>query len=190
MINRVNPNPAARFIVHNRQAENKNRNEGKRNQLGATDKVEISAKARDALKNPPVKQEIVDEQEKAVDDIISEYVDRVTTGRTDDTDDAANMERRKKLAAMKIAMRISNGDNVPMQDHRFLAEYDPKLYKAALKASLVADNDDPKDYDSLVEEMFGEGNVEVSSESEYSEVEADGATAETVDVIVESFDYY
>jgi len=54
---------------------------------------------------------------------------------------------------MKIAMRISKGDIVPMQDHRFLAEYDSALYKAAMNASVVANNKDPERHESLADEL-------------------------------------
>ena len=87
-------------------------------------------------------------------------------------------------------MRIANGDNVPMVDHRFLAEYDSALYKTALKASLVANNDDPKDYDSLVEEMFAEDHARAGSERIDSETGVDSEAAEVADAPTESVDVY
>ena len=49
-----------------------------------------------------------------------------------------------------IAMRIMRGDNVPHQDHRFLAENDPELYAKAM--SLRITKEDPEDHDRLSED--------------------------------------
>jgi hypothetical protein len=84
---------------------------------------------------------------------------------------------------MKIARRISNGDNVPMQDHRFLAEFDPNLYKAALKASLVADNDDPEDYESLADELAAAESAKALRDAQNSEAELYSAVTTTENVI-------
>ena len=110
--------------------------------------------------------------------------------RIDEADDKDDTEAKKKLAAMKIAMRIANGDNVPIDDHRWLAEYDSALYKAALKASLVADNDDPKDYDSLIEEMFGGDHAGASVEGIDTEADAAAVAVDAADAPVESVDVY
>jgi hypothetical protein len=59
---------------------------------------------------------------------------------------------RQKMIALKIAMRISNGDNVPREDHRFLMEFDAGLYNQAVNMGVIARNNNPEDYDSLLEE--------------------------------------
>jgi hypothetical protein len=195
MINNVKTNPASHFPKVSKQAENKPRN-NIRLSTSFSDKIEISDEARAAsrakIKSADMQQKIphrgntkdlyADEQDDTIEKILEEYRNSGSIGRTDDADDAAAAERRNKLAAMKIAMRISNGDNVPLQDHRFLAEYDPNLYKAALKASLVADNKDPKDYDSLVDEMAADENARMRPESEKPESVVDGITGDTADI--------
>jgi len=90
------------------------------------------------------------------------------------------------MTAMKIAKRISNGDNVPMQDHRFLAEFDPNLYKAALKASLVADNDDPEDYESLADELAAAENAKALRDSQSTEVELYNTVTAPVEAVIDS----
>ena len=95
--------------------------------------------------------------------------------KTDLQDDAIAAEARRKMTAMKIAKRISNGDNVPMQDHRFLAEFDSNLYKAALKASMVADNDDPEDHDSLADELAATEAAIANRNSQSAELDTDNA---------------
>jgi hypothetical protein len=156
MISNVKTNTNSHFPKVNKQAESKPRN-NIRLSTGFSDRIEISDEARTAsrakIKSADMQPKIphrgnnkglyTDEQDDPIEKILEEYRNNGSIGRTDDVDDAAAAERRNKLAAMKIAMRISNGDNVPLQDHRFLAEYDPNLYKAALKASLVANNKDP-----------------------------------------------
>ena len=76
------------------------------------------------------------------------------SSKSDEIDDTVATEARRKMTALKIAQRIAKGDNVPMQDHRFLAEYDSALYKASLKASLTVKNDDPETHESLADELL------------------------------------
>ena len=59
---------------------------------------------------------------------------------------------RQKMIALRIAMRISNGDNVPREDHRFLMEFDAGLYNQAVNMGMISRNNNPEDYDSLLEE--------------------------------------
>ena len=54
---------------------------------------------------------------------------------------------RKKAILLKIAIRIMNGDDVPLRDHKFLAEHDIDLYKKAVSLRRV--NDDPEEHDAL-----------------------------------------
>jgi len=126
--------------------------------------------------------------EEPLEKVLEEYNANMT-GRTDEAN-GDDTEAQRKMTAMKIARRISNGDNVPMQDHRFLAEYDSNLYKAALKASLVAENDDPKDYDSLVDEMLAEENAKANPDIQNPELAADTESTDTTvaESAVASFD--
>ncbi|MCL2249278.1 MAG: hypothetical protein FWC13_08400 [Oscillospiraceae bacterium] len=55
----------------------------------------------------------------------------------------------QKLMAIRISNRIANGDTVPHEDHQFLLEFNPGMYQLALAQSLIAQNNDPEDYDSL-----------------------------------------
>ena len=54
---------------------------------------------------------------------------------------------RKKAILLKIATRIMNGDDVPLRDHKFLAEHNIELYKKAVSLRRV--NDDPEEHDAL-----------------------------------------
>ena len=188
MIKNVNPNISAQKPDLAKYIKNRTRTEFKSVSKITYDKIEISKEARDASKIPP---NIDEESDDPIEQILEEYNNSLSFDRTNETDDAAAAERKKKLMAMKIAMRIANGDNVPMQDHRFLAEYDSKLYMAAMKASLTADNKDPKDYDSLVDEMFAEENAGVNVESQDDEIDAESET-ESLDnnISLESVDVY
>ncbi|MCL2171640.1 MAG: hypothetical protein FWB71_05745 [Defluviitaleaceae bacterium] len=57
---------------------------------------------------------------------------------------------RNQRKAMKIAMRIIRGDNVPQQDYDFLLEHNPGLFKLAVSLRDM-NNDDPEDHDALSE---------------------------------------
>lgn len=58
------------------------------------------------------------------------------------------------VKCMEIATRIIKGHNVPDQDMKFLAENQPKMYSNAILLRQV--NDDPKDYDSILEDEENE----------------------------------
>ena len=87
-------------------------------------------------------------------------------------------EMETKLKCLQIAMRIMRGDDVPWQDHRFLAENDSKLYLQAM--SLRTENDHPEKHKRLSEdeessnasdaaavpEVSGEGEVSEAGETE------------------------
>jgi hypothetical protein len=117
------------------------------------DIMEISTEAKTAWAAVKADKEAEYENDSdKLDEKIREFINSKVS-QTNENDDTAAAEGRRKLTAMKIAMRIARGDNVPEQDHRFLAEYDSALYKAALRASLTADNDDPETHDSLADEL-------------------------------------
>ncbi|MBR3840206.1 MAG: hypothetical protein IKM20_03620 [Erysipelotrichales bacterium] len=78
---------------------------------------------------------------------------------------------------MKIAMRILNGDEVPAKDAQYLMENDPDLYEMAV--SMRQENDDPKRYDSVLEdeEESASDDMAISSENpELSDI-VDGAAS-------------
>jgi len=175
MLNNVSSTWAAQFPDLARQIENRSRIEFKNVTRIISDKIEISNEARAALNAPP---EVDEEPDDPIDKAPFEYVNTGGVARANENDDTAATEARRKLVAMKIAMRISKGDIVPMKDHRFLAEFDSALYKAALQASLVAENDDPKRHDSLVDEMLAEEQAALDPEIQGSETDADSAAVD------------
>jgi len=65
-------------------------------------------------------------------------------------------EFRKMRIAFEIASRIMRGDNVPQQDLDFLLEQSPGLFKLAMAARRM-DNEDAKDHDKALSEG-AEGN--------------------------------
>ena len=188
MIKKVTSNPAAGLHKFNRQPENKTRNANRHFNMNIADRIEISKEARAASRE---KKCVLDSPDETIKQILEEYNNTSGLGRIGKTeDDSSNDEQKKRLAAIKIAMRIANGDNVPIDDHKWLAEYDSKLYMAALKASLTADNDDPKDYDSLIAEMFAEQNPAADAASDDLELDAVEITEELVDAPIDSVDVY
>lgn len=57
-------------------------------------------------------------------------------------------QSRDMQKAMEIASRIMNGDNVPQSDKDFLLETSPGMFKLAMSARRL-DNENPEDYDAL-----------------------------------------
>jgi hypothetical protein len=79
---------------------------------------------------------------------------------------------KEKIRCLQIAMRIMSGDNVPIEDERYLAEKDIKLYNQA--KTLRIEKKDPKECDSLLEEeKKADGDGDESAEAQAS----DGAEA-------------
>ncbi|MCL2198835.1 MAG: hypothetical protein FWB80_07920, partial [Defluviitaleaceae bacterium] len=61
--------------------------------------------------------------------------------------------------AMKIASRIANGDNVPQRDRAFLIEHSPGMYMKANNMRMMRENNDPRDYDSLLPDDHSPGEI-------------------------------
>ena len=156
MISNTKFSPSPQSYSYNNQALNKYRNDRKITDFSNVDKIEISIDAMRASQKASAQVGLFEEPselEEQFEDLLEEYNNSGVVKQADSPDDAIAAAGRMKMTAMKIAMRIAKGDNVPMQDHRFLAEYDAKLYKAAMQASVVADNDDPETHESLADEL-------------------------------------
>lgn len=70
--------------------------------------------------------------------------------------------------ALEIARRILNGDIVPAQDEQFLMEFNSEIYMRVKSMAKV--KEDPKEYDTLMEEEEDEGSgKEGGSDEERSE---------------------
>jgi hypothetical protein len=183
------------YEISGKQAARKSQNDNNVGTQSQYDKVEISDKAKTAFQNQAVANYtsntaqilgISDETNDPIEKLLEEYDITGATGRTDKTDDVDDKEAQRKMTAMKIAKRISNGDNVPMQDHRFLAEFDPNLYKTALKASMVADNNDSEDYDSLADELEAAESAKALRDTQNAELESYNNVAAPVETLIDS----
>ncbi|MCL2125526.1 MAG: hypothetical protein FWH33_06005 [Oscillospiraceae bacterium] len=71
---------------------------------------------------------------------------------------------KKKLQCIIIAMRIMQGDKVPPEDHRFLAEEEPELYHKAM--SMRVEKEDPEEYDRLSEDEENDSKAPDNGEAE------------------------
>ena len=179
MVGKLNTSSGANPYSISKQTASTNQRDRRTVDTGNVDRIDISIDALRASKmaKPQVYQhDDSADTEEPIEKLLEEYNNSGAISKADSQDDAAAAEARRKMTAMKIAMRISKGDNVPMQDHRFLAEYDSKLYQASLKASLTADNKDPETHESLAEEL-------ASYESAKSMQDTQASEEETVDDI-------
>lgn len=165
----VNTNPAVRWSVSGAGAEGRQRTA--RNQdaanagiAAASDRqdadtgVLVSLSAPQAAAATAAQYTPSDSQEE---DALEQYLGSMREGANDilqklreasEANDAAAEHWRNKILALRIAMRIANGDNVPIRDHRFLMEFDSSMYNEAVKMSVVSNNDDPENYDALTED--------------------------------------
>lgn len=64
--------------------------------------------------------------------------------------------------ALEIARRLMHGDRVPGADEKFLMDFNKDMYMQAKSMQLMAQNEDSKDYDSLLEDEEEDGNGSVS----------------------------
>ncbi len=80
---------------------------------------------------------------------------------------------------LKIAMRIMNGDRVPLKDKRMLAEAMPDLYRQA-ELMKRTDNDRPKKYKSEFEEEKESDPLKQALEGE-----SENSAAEIINAMVE-----
>lgn len=64
--------------------------------------------------------------------------------------------------ALEIARRLMNGDRVPGSDEKFLMDFNKDMYMQAKSMQLMAQNEDSKDYDSILEDEEEDGNGSVS----------------------------
>ncbi|MCL2627257.1 MAG: hypothetical protein FWD44_00980 [Oscillospiraceae bacterium] len=180
MVGNVNSNKAPQPYTFESQAQNKHRSERKITDFSNVDRIDISIdalRASQKIKNQELLEEEQDEITEAVEELLEEYKNTGVVDQTKSEDDTIAREARMKMTAMKIAMRISKGDIVPMQDHRFLAEYDSKLYKAAMNASVVANNKDPKRHESLADELAADESAGVYRKSQVAEENVDSDAA-------------
>lgn len=105
------------------------------------DKVEISAEA---------KKGSVDFQ-GMLDEMRDKYrMLREDMKRAQEAGDGMAEAMKEKIRCLQIAMRIMSGDNVPIEDERYLAEKDIELYHQA--KTMRIEKEDPKDHDRLSED--------------------------------------
>ncbi len=64
-------------------------------------------------------------------------------------DDAANEAADDIAKIMTIFRRIANGDHVPSCDEKKLLEYSSEMYQMAKNIAMIAENDDPEEYESV-----------------------------------------
>ena len=75
--------------------------------------------------------------------------------------EGAAKEWKIKIQCLQIAMRIMRGDNVPIEDERFLADHDIELFTKAI--TLRVPKEDPEEYDRLSEDEEDESSKNSSS---------------------------
>ena len=101
-----------------------------------------------------------------------------------ESSDPSNNPYMDKIKCLQIALRIINGDRVPIKDRKFLMEKEPEMYSQAILLSRK--NDKPKKYKSLLDDeksdtkinqaapASAEATAQSPAESEAGEASSDG----------------
>ena len=197
----VNTNQVVRWSVSGAEVNNRNRQSATENQDAATvSGVAVSARqdmgTEVLISLSGVQTSAADapgeaSQEEAT---LSDYLDSMRENVTDtmqklreamEAGEAIADAWRDKLTALRIAMRIASGNNVPMRDHRFLMDFDSSMYNDAIRMSLVSTNDDPRDYEALTEDPDDERSSAAVGDSGVS---YDAAVAGSEPQVTESVD--
>lgn len=78
---------------------------------------------------------------------------------------AAGEEAKNMGRALEIARRLMHGDKVPSTDEKFLMDFNRDIYISAKSMQAMAQNQHPKDYDTILGEEEQEDDTEqVSSD--------------------------
>jgi len=144
--------------VINENAQNKKRPERTKQQqppapeaadIPAEDTAEISAAANQKAEKKP--EDRLNDQKKKLEEMRGRHnwlLEELKKAKEANKAEADGW--KTKIKCMQIAMRIMAGDNVPIEDHRYLAKNDMELYSKAI--SMRVEKQDPKEHDRLSED--------------------------------------
>lgn len=129
------------------------------NKTGADEKqkAQESTTSEDARTEEKTRLEQLREQKKQEYDSAMQQLEQMREAEKQAEKSGKKFTDYGKL--LKIAMRIMNGDKVPMADRKKLAEEMPDLYKQAILMRRL-DNDKPKKYKSEYEDDKDKTTVE------------------------------
>lgn len=122
-----------------------------------TQKAQENAASNDAHAEEKTRLEQLREQKKQEYDSAMQQLEQMREAEKQAEKSGKKFTDYGKL--LKIAMRIMNGDKVPMADRKKLAEEMPDLYKQAILMRRL-DNDKPKKYKSEYEDDKDKTTVE------------------------------
>jgi len=86
--------------------------------------------------------------------------------------------------AIIIAMRIMAGDKVPLKDEMFLLDFDKELYAKAKAIGVIAQNRNPKEYDSVFDDDEEDG-IQIEMGGDMPNIDVSAAVVEAAAVTVE-----
>lgn len=140
-------------------AQNQINRQTAQNKTGADEKQKAheSITSEDAHAEEKTRLEQLREQKKQEYDSAMQQLEQMREAEKQAEKSGKKFTDYGKL--LKIAMRIMNGDKVPMADRKKLAEEMPDLYKQAILMRRL-DNDKPKKYKSEYEDDKDKTTVE------------------------------
>ncbi len=101
-----------------------------------------------------------EEQEKRMKESYQQQVESAK-----ESADAMSEEFGELAKAVEIARRLMHGDIVPQSDEKFLMDFDKDMYLGAKSMQALAQNEDKKKYDSILEDEEEEEGSSVSIEA-------------------------
>lgn len=128
-----------------------------KNNTSDTQKAQENTSAEDAHAEEKTRLEQLREQKKQEYDNAMQQLEQMREAEKQSEKNGKKFTDYGKL--LKIAMRIMNGDKVPIADSKKLAEEMPDLYKQATLMRRT-DNDKPKKYKSEYEKDKDKSTVE------------------------------
>lgn len=140
-------------------AQNQINRQTAQNKTGADEKqkAQESTTSEDARTEEKTRLEQLREQKKQEYDSAMQQLEQMREAEKQAEKSGKKFTDYGRL--LKIAMRIMNGDKVPMADRKKLAEEMPDLYKQAILMRRL-DNDKPKKYKSEYEDDKDKTTVE------------------------------
>ena len=131
--------------------------------------------------NPVMDTVTISDEAKALRYDYQELLDELERSR--ESDEGAKKFSEDHIKCLQIAIRIMNGDRVPLKDEKFLAENQPDLYLRAMlmKATKV----EPTKYKSLIEDEEDDVVSQLPDSDEISITTGDDSPSVEIEVSVD-----
>lgn len=143
-------------------------------QKAPVEKTKVQQRREDRLSLSKQALAMLEEQNRQAREQKAKEIEEMKQSASSEID-AASKALKKMLKCQKIAARIMAGDKVPPEDEKYLMDNDPESYKLAI--AMRKPKEDPKEYDSVLDDEDREGGAE-STEAMEPEIPEAGSAPE------------